>query len=276
MQRERESKTRHRWHGTRYAGSSARPLPVSPAVAAGSSLRRLYEDPRTPLSSGLERAELQGSVLARTASASGRPLVALDVGCGDGRATVVAMARCKLTAGAEVSFIGLAWSVAALELARDRGLRVARADLAGAGLPLAGASVDVVVMSELIEHLVDTDAALEEAARVLVPGGTLLLSTPNLAAWYNRVLLAVGVQPLFSEVSLRGIYGRPGHVVAGHLRIFTRRSLEQLLSARGFIDIDITGAPYHDVPRPLRPVDRAFCRVPGLASILLATARRPS
>jgi SAM-dependent methyltransferase len=201
--------------------------------------------------------------------------VAVDVGCGDGSATAVAMARCKLTPGADVSIIGLDWSCAALDLARRRGVSVARASIAGAGLPLASGSVDVVIMSELIEHVVDTDAALEEAARILTPGGRLLLSTPNLAAWYNRILLAIGVQPLFSEVSLRGIYGRPGRVVAGHLRLFTRRALEQLLGSLGFVEIEVQGAPYHDVPRPLRPVDRAFCHLPGLASILLVSARRP-
>jgi hypothetical protein len=104
----------------------------------------------------------------------------------------------------------------------------------------------------------------------------LLLSTPNLAAWYNRVLLALGIQPIFTEVSLRAIYGRPGHQVAGHLRVFTRRALEQLLASVGFVEIDIKGAPYHDVPRPLRPLDRLLCRTPGLSSILLASARRPS
>jgi SAM-dependent methyltransferase len=143
-------------------------------------------------------------------------------------------------------------------------------------LPLAPASVDVVIMSELIEHLVDTDAALAEAWRVLARDGTLLLSTPNLAAWYNRVLLAVGVQPLFTEVSLHGIYGRPGSEVVGHLRIFTRRALAGLLEASGFVDVDISGAPYHDVPRPFRPLDRLMCRVPSLASILLASARKPA
>jgi SAM-dependent methyltransferase len=186
------------------------------------------------------------------------------------------MARCKLTPGAEVNVIGLDWSCAALDLARRRGIRVARATIDGAGLPLASGSVDVIIMSELIEHLVDTDAALDEAARVLVPGGRLLLSTPNLAAWYNRVLLALGIQPIFTEVSLRAIYGRPGHQVAGHLRVFTRRALEQLLASVGFVEIDIKGAPYHDVPRPLRPLDRLLCRTPGLSSILLASARRPS
>lgn len=271
MQRERESEKRHRWHDARHERFA--PLPVA---MTDSPLRRHYEDPATPLSSGSQRAVLQAELLARAVGVSTRPLVVVDLGCGDGAATAVAIERCRLVPGAQVKVLGLDWSSRALERARARGVVVARAALGGAGLPLASASVDVVVMSELIEHLVDTDGALEEAARVLVPGGTLLLSTPNLAAWYNRVLLAVGVQPVFTEVSLRGVFGRPGHVVAGHLRIFTRRALEEVLVSRGFEAIEITGAPFHDVPRPLRPVDRAFCRTPGLASILLACAKKPS
>ncbi|HLN06618.1 MAG TPA: methyltransferase domain-containing protein [Acidimicrobiales bacterium] len=243
-------------------------------VMSERSLQRLYEDPATPLSSGLERAQLQAAMLADIASAARRRLVAVDVGCGDGMATALAAACCAATPGADVSLIGLDWSSAAVDRARRRGVPVARAAVDGSGLPLASGSVDVVVMSELIEHLVDTDAALAEARRVLVPGGALLLSTPNLAAWYNRVLLGFGVQPLFTEVSLHGIYGRPGRQVVGHLRIFTRRSLRELLAAAGFADITITGAPYHDVPRPFRPVDRLFCRTPSLSSILLASARR--
>ena len=129
-------------------------------------------------------------------------------------------------------------------------------------------------MSEVIEHLVDTDAALDEVFRILKPGGSLLLSTPNLAAWYNRGLLAVGVQPVFSEVSLRGVFGRPGSQVAGHLHMFTRRALTGLLAARGFDSIKVAGARYHDVPRPLRPLDLAFCAWPSAASILLVHARR--
>jgi SAM-dependent methyltransferase len=240
------------------------------------SLQRLYEDPATPLSSGSERAQMQAAILAEIASSSPRALVAVDVGCGDGLATAVAAARCENTPGARLSIIGLDWSCTALDRARRRGVPVVRGAIDGSGLPLASGSVDVVIMSELIEHLVDTDAALAEAGRVLVPGGRLLLSTPNLAAWYNRVLLALGIQPLFTEVSLRGIYGRPGHEVVGHLRIFTRRALEELLACAGFIEISITGAPYHDVPRPLRPFDRLLCHTPSLSSILLASARWPT
>jgi SAM-dependent methyltransferase len=130
-----------------------------------------------------------------------------------------------------------------------------------------------VLFSEVIEHLVDPDAALDELHRVLRPGGHLLLSTPNLAAWYNRALLLLGTQPVFSEVSLRGIHGRPGSQVVGHLRLFTARALRSMLPAAGFHVVRIAGAPYHDVPRPLRPLDRAACHVPSLASILLVHAR---
>jgi len=144
----------------------------------------------------------------------------------------------------------------------------------GTDLPVADGAADVVVMSELIEHLVDPDGAVAEVRRVLRPGGSLLLSTPNLAAWYNRGLLALGVQPVFSEVSLRGVFGRPGSVVAGHLRLFTLRALTEFMTGSGFRCVTVAGARYHDVPRPLGPLDRAFCRWPSAASILLVHARK--
>jgi 2-polyprenyl-3-methyl-5-hydroxy-6-metoxy-1,4-benzoquinol methylase len=195
--------------------------------------------------------------------------VIVDVGCGDGVATSVAAA---VNRGHR--FIGIDWSSEALRQARGRDLTVIAAGVDGARLPLVSGAADVVIMSELIEHLVDTDSALDEARRVLKPGGSLLLSTPNLAAWYNRGLLLLGVQPVFSEVSLRGVFGRPGNQVAGHLHMFTRRALTGMLAAAGFGSIKIAGACYHDVPRLLRPVDVAFCAWPGAASILLVRARK--
>jgi SAM-dependent methyltransferase len=195
------------------------------------------------------------------------PACILDVGCGDGTAAVFAAQR-----NPGHHLIGLDWSAGSLGQARRLGLTVVRGGVDAPGLPFASESADVVIMSELIEHLVDTDAALDEAFRVLKPGGSLLLSTPNLAAWYNRGLVALGVQPVFSEVSLRAVYGRPGSQVAGHLHLFTRRALVALLEARGFSSIGVSGARYHDVPRPLRPIDRVFCSWPAAASILLVHA----
>jgi SAM-dependent methyltransferase len=242
---------------------------AGPGRGAPGPLREFYENPEVPASSGPDRARRMARLLALALQGAAAPACILDLGCGDGAAAAVAA---QYAPGHRM--IGLDWSAGALARARRLGLTVIRAGVDPPGLPFAAGSADVVIMSELIEHLVDTDSALDEVFRVLKPGGSLLLSTPNLAAWYNRGLVALGVQPVFSEVSLRGVYGRPGRQVAGHLHLFTRRALVELLAARGFGQVTVTGARYHDVPRPLRPVDRAFCAWPAAASILLARARK--
>jgi SAM-dependent methyltransferase len=237
-------------------------------VTAPGPLREFYDNPEIPASSGPDRAERMAQMLAAALGGVAAPACILDLGCGDGSATSLAAQR---NPGHRV--LGMDWSAGSVSQARRLGLTVVQAGVAP-GLPVASETADVVMMSELIEHLVDTDAALDEAHRVLKPGGSLLLSTPNLAAWYNRGLVALGVQPVFSEVSLRGVYGRPGSQVAGHLHLFTRGALVGLLAARGFSVVRVNGARYHDVPRPLRPIDRAFCAWPAAASILLVHARR--
>jgi 2-polyprenyl-3-methyl-5-hydroxy-6-metoxy-1,4-benzoquinol methylase len=246
--------------------ATSRTTSGSPSVPA---LRVFYEDPAVPASSGADRARRQALMLADVLRHTTSPALIADVGCGDGYATSVAS---EASTGHRV--VGLDWSAEAISRARARGLTLVRAGADGVSLPLKSAVADVVIMSEMIEHLVDTDSVLEEVCRVLKPSGWLLLSTPNLAAWYNRGLLALGVQPVFSEVSLRGVYGRPGDQVAGHLRMFTRRALIGLLTARGFSSIEVAGASYHDVPRVLRPLDRAFCAWPDASSILLVRARK--
>ena len=248
-----------------------------------SRIRAFYEQPTTTRRAGEALARVQAAtivdVLATTGAGTGggtAPLV-VDVGCGDGMIGGVvhaALAAHPKTGSAAV--LGTDWSSAAVAAAGRHGLVAVQAGLEPPGLPLAAAAADVVLLSEVIEHLVDPDGALEECGRILRPGGLLVVSTPNLAAWYNRVLLAAGVQPVFSEVSLRAVYGRPGTEVVGHLRLFTRRALVGLLEARGFTEVRVAGAPYHDVPRPLRPLDRLLCRVPSLSSLLVASCRKPA
>ena len=54
-------------------------------------------------------------------------------------------------------------------------------------LPYDDASFDVVLLIEVIEHLSDHQAALGELARILKPGGSLILTTPNVMRLNSRV-----------------------------------------------------------------------------------------
>ncbi|MFD9906639.1 class I SAM-dependent methyltransferase [Streptomyces sp. NPDC059063] len=233
-------------------------------------LRDFYENPDVPVASGDARSLRQARMLAAALGPATRGAgVVLDIGCGDGSA---ARAAAPLLAGHRV--IGVDWSQDALRRASRHLPHVVRGELTDGGLPFASASADAVLFSEVIEHLVDPDSALDELRRVLRPGGHLMLSTPNLAAWYNRGLLLAGVQPVFSEVSLRGIHGRPGREVVGHLRLYTARALREFVAASGFDVVRLAGAPFHGVPRPLRALDRLACAAPSAASILLLHARK--
>ncbi|MET7568620.1 class I SAM-dependent methyltransferase [Streptomyces sp. NPDC005492] len=233
-----------------------------------SGLRDFYENPAVPVASGPSRTLRQARALAAALGpATGGPRTVLDIGCGDGSAAATAA---PLLTGHRI--VGVDWSQDALTRARTHLPYAVRGELTA--LPLRSAVADAVLFSEVVEHLVDPDTALAEIRRVLRPGGHLMLSTPNLAAWYNRALLLAGVQPVFSEVSLRAIHGRPGKEVVGHLRLYTPRALREFVAAAGFTVVGLKGAPFHGVPRPLRALDRLACARPQLASILLLHARK--
>src|SRR6266700_3545548 len=138
-------------------------LVSTPGPRSRNPLRDFYEDPGVPASSGPDRAYRQADMLADVLAGVPAPARILDVGCGDGFATSVAARRNDAH-----HFVGLDWSDPSLAQAAARGLTVLRAGL-DAPLPVRSASIDVVVMSEVIEHLVDTDTAVEEAYRVLRP-----------------------------------------------------------------------------------------------------------
>ncbi len=102
--------------------------------------------------------------------------------------------------------------------------------------PLDPASVDVVLSLETIEHLTDPDQLLEDAYRVLRPGGQLVLSTPRLDSGLVIASLMAGIQPPAVDASARRRYGSPvgeGRA-SGHLHLFTRRALREALTAHGF------------------------------------------
>lgn len=128
--------------------------------------------------------------------------VVLDLGCGKGR-----FAARFLEEKARV--IGIDPSGGMLLAARDAGLAVAKGS--ARRVPMADASVDRVVLIEVIEHVEAgrVGETLREAARVLRPGGTIVIVDKNAASldpvrpWLPAILVK-----RIDEARGRGMYPR--------------------------------------------------------------------
>jgi len=83
------------------------------------------------------------------------------------------------------------------------------------GLPFADGTFDVVVAGELLEHLAAPKSVVDEARRVLAPGGRLVGSVPNAFRLKSRLRFAVGRHPETDPT---------------HLQLFTPAALRALLA----------------------------------------------
>ena len=98
----------------------------------------------------------------------------LDLGTGTGRMLSVLADRAERSVGIDYSREMLAVARANLEAAGKRNWQVRHGDLYQ--LPFPGASFDVAVIHQVLHYLEDPVEALAEAARVLRPGGTLVVA----------------------------------------------------------------------------------------------------
>jgi len=135
-------------------------------------------------------------------------------------------------------------------------------------LPLNDKQFDVVIASNIIEHLWNTDGFMQEIHRVLKPSGYALIVTPNLASWHNIIYLVFGRQPEPASVSdMMDRYEGPSH-----RRLFTFPGLTKVLKFHGFKIEKAIGAAYHPFPVP---VARMFCAVDKHhSSIIVVKIRR--
>ena len=146
------------------------------------------------------------AMVRRTASRwpAGR---ALDVGCAGGGNTAVLR-----DLGWAVT--GLEYSAAGAEIAASRHLDVVRGD--ATALPFGDATFDLVMSTDVWEHIEDDGAVARETVRVLRPGGRALVAVPcSMKLW-------------------------SGHDVAlGHHRRYERDQLAAVMTEAGLDVVDI-------------------------------------
>ena len=83
-------------------------------------------------------------------------------------------------------------------------------------LPFASGSFDALVSAEVLEHLENPHHLAREFARILRPGGTLVITTPNILQVYSRIhLLFLGTFDFFDTLSdnrEEAFRGQKGHI----------------------------------------------------------------
>jgi dolichyl-phosphate beta-glucosyltransferase len=191
--------TRRIWASARAAATMARVVGPAEGVFEGQQADELIDADRSHWWFR-GKAALVATALARTGGAGG---FLADVGAGAGGVTAML--------GWDPERVAVLEAGPALVHHARHGNGMPALRSAVAPLPLADASVDVVCLLDVIEHLPDPAGALAEAARVLRPDGRLVVNVPA-HAW------------LWSSADVH----------LGHHRRYDRRLLRRQLAEAGF------------------------------------------
>lgn len=176
--------------------------------AAYAAYRPAIDDERLFFMRWKRRRNLKGAIEAVTTRCA--PGALLDVGCATGNYLVEMRKRGWHVAGVEIQTDAAAY-------ARERfGLDVFSGDLLQSNLPAQ--QFDVITMWDVLEHTHRPVAILQEAKRLLKPGGLLIFSIPDLDSKE-----AASFGPAWI-----------GFDAPRHLHLFHNQSLRLLLAAAGF------------------------------------------
>jgi SAM-dependent methyltransferase len=202
-------------------------------------LERIASDPRMPanfpdwirgsLRSGVGKIRVLRYILEHAASGATSPRI-LDVGAQFGSLAVYSV---KLGCHAAAVDYGPAAKIFA-RVATDLGVDYKECDLGAAPLPFSDNQFDFVTYTDVMEHhSFSPKRVLQEIYRVLVPGGRVIVVTPNHASVYNRLKLLFGgsvnddFDYFFDLCANERIY-------EGHHREYTRAEMKTALCRTKF------------------------------------------
>jgi 2-polyprenyl-3-methyl-5-hydroxy-6-metoxy-1,4-benzoquinol methylase len=143
----------------------------------------------------------------------------LEIGCGTGATGALAMAR-----GRAGHYVGVELMENVAAQAREVLPEVHVGDVERMEFDWQPAAFDALILSEVLEHLVEPGRLLRRLARYVRPGGMVLASSPNIAHWKVLRELANGRFNLADQ----GVFDRT------HLRWFTPATFAGMFEEAGF------------------------------------------
>ncbi len=144
----------------------------------------------------------------------------IDIGCGEGRHTIKACQQKEtMCVGADYGYAPLVQTQEKLTYHRSlKDLHCKSVDLSCmdvTSLPFKDNSFDIVICSEVLEHILDDAKAMSELVRILKPGKTLAVSVPRY--WPERLCWALSDEYFNANM--------------GHVRIYKKNPLIQALES---------------------------------------------
>jgi len=163
----------------------------------------------------------------------------LEFGCGEAPlgAALKARQRCRV--------VGVELDRDAAAIARRRIDDVYQGDVREI-IEIIKERFDWIIGGDIVEHLDDPWSFLESLRQLSQPGGHLLLSLPNLA---NASVVADLLQGRFDYVYM-------GLTCVGHVRFFTKKSIEDLLAMTGWEPVEIAPQQLAMTPQASEMIDR--------------------
>jgi len=195
----------------------------------------------------------------------------IDIGCRGGVNAVFYRQEC----GVEEMY-GVDIDEIPLGAARARGVRAASWVSGASALPHPDGFFDVVIATDVIEHILDTEAFVSELARVVRPGGTLIVTTPNQAWWWSRLRLLFGKVPAGGPGAALGLRADPA-IDLKHVRLSVAAEWRALFKHYRLEEKTLKGYTFDILHFPLRRLDNVISSVsPTSAHSLLFVLEKAS